>query len=496
MQHQVARLQGQATQPPDPIECAEMLETLSNALEELQVTQEELERQAEQLMLSRQDAEAQRQRYEELFQSAPEAYLVSDAHGVVEEANRAATTLLGIPTHLLVGKPIFAFVVPEDRRPLRQGILSLAAGQGSTAADRVDALPLRLRPRRSSPIDAEATVAAARDAEGTLVALRWFLRDVQARRRQESERLRAGRDEAAKAQAEADQEKVASILESVTDAFFALDEHWRFTFLNPQAERLLSRTREELLGRNIWDEFPKAVGSAFDREYHRAAADKVPVLVEEFYPSFQKWFAVRAFPAEHGLSVFFLDVTERRQAEQAKQEEEARQRAFVRDVLASVTEGRLRLCDQADQLPAALPQIGGVLSLTEPEGSRALRRRVREAADACGLPQSRADDLGIAVGEAGMNAVVHGRHGQGCVCANVAGTVQVWITDEGQGIAIENLPKATLERGWSSAGTAGFGFKMILSVTDRLSLLTGSAGTTVVIEQDRAPVENKTLQPA
>lgn len=203
---------------------------------------------------------------------------------------------------------------------------------------------------------------------------------------------------------------------------------------------------------------------------------------------------MRAFPSGDGLSVFFLDVTERRNAEENRREEEARQRAFVRDVLAGVTEGRLRLCDQADQLPLPLEQIGDIIPLTEPEGSRTLRQRVREAADICRLPEARADDLYIAVGEAGMNALVHGQRGQGKVCVNAAGTIQVWITDEGHGIAIENLPRATLERGWSSVGTAGYGFKMIFSVTDRMWLLTGSAGTTVVIEQDRTALVPRVLQ--
>ncbi len=493
----MAKLCGWAMQPPAPENFAETLESLSNALEELQVTQEELRQQNEELVSSRQDAEAQKQRYEELFQSAPEASLVTDANGMVEEANRAAAVLLGVPLEALVGKPIFSFMAAEDRRSLRQSVLSLVGG-GPAAGDRMDALALRLQPRHlsrdSAHIDAEATVAAARDATGALIALRWFLRDVRIRRQAEAERLRLERAEATRAEEEVGRCKVASLLESMTDAFFALDKQWRFTFLNPQAERLLSRSHQELLGRSLWEEFPETVGSAFDREYHRAVSDKAAVWFDEFSPALGMGFQVRAFPSGDGLSVFFLDVTERRKAEENKREDEARRKAFVRDVLASVTEGRLRFCDRPDQLPLPLEQLGDAISLTEPEGSRTLRKRVREAAAACQMPETRTDDLCIAAGEAGMNALVHGQHGQGRVCLNAAGTVQVWITDEGQGIAIENLPRATLERGWSSAGTAGYGFKMILSVTDRMWLLTGSAGTTVVMEQDRVPLAPRVLQ--
>lgn len=84
-----------------------------------------------------------------------------------------------------------------------------------------------------------------------------------------------------------------------------------------------------------------------------------------------------------------------------------------------------------------------------------------------------------------MNAVVHSDTGMGSVFLDERGTVQVWAEDKGKGIAVADLPNATLRRGYSTSGTMGHGFKMILSAVDRVHLLTGGAGTTVVIEQDR-----------
>ncbi|MEO7719063.1 MAG: hypothetical protein ABIY70_22935 [Capsulimonas sp.] len=63
--------------------------------------------------------------------------------------------------------------------------------------------------------------------------------------------------------------------------------------------------------------------------------------------------------------------------------------------------------------------------------------------------------------------------------------MQVWVVDQGGGIAVEHLPRATLEKGYTTAGTLGQGFKLILACVDRLWLLTGSTGTTIVMEQDR-----------
>ncbi|MBD1860863.1 MULTISPECIES: PAS domain S-box protein [Trichocoleus] len=111
--------------------------------------------------------------------------------------------------------------------------------------------------------------------------------------------------------------RIINILESVTDAFFALDRDWRFTYVNSQAEQILFRDRAELIGQRIWDQLPETVGSTFHREYHRAVSEQVTVHFEEFYAPLETWFEVQAYPYQDGLSVYFRDVTARKQAEVA-----------------------------------------------------------------------------------------------------------------------------------------------------------------------------------
>ncbi len=117
--------------------------------------------------------------------------------------------------------------------------------------------------------------------------------------------------------AERDRREKDAILARITDAFFALDSAWRFTYLNPRAEALLQRARGELLGRNLWDEFPEAVGSTFHRRYHEAVERQVAVQFEAFYPPLDTWFEVHAYPARDGLSVSLQEITARREAEAA-----------------------------------------------------------------------------------------------------------------------------------------------------------------------------------
>lgn len=110
-------------------------------------------------------------------------------------------------------------------------------------------------------------------------------------------------------------DRLQETLESITDALFTLDTDWNFTYLNKRAEQVLHRTKEDLLGRNVWVEFEPAVGSAFDIEYHRAMREQVPVVFEQFYPPLDTWFEVHAYPSSKGLAVYFQDITARRQAD-------------------------------------------------------------------------------------------------------------------------------------------------------------------------------------
>ena len=84
-----------------------------------------------------------------------------------------------------------------------------------------------------------------------------------------------------------------------------------------------------------------------------------------------------------------------------------------------------------------------------------------------------------------MNAVVHAGGGEARIFHDGGRTIQVWLEDHGSGISEERLHLATLERGFTTAGSWGHGFWMMLKLADRVWLHTGQDGTTVVLEQER-----------
>ncbi|WP_309230032.1 MULTISPECIES: SpoIIE family protein phosphatase [unclassified Blastococcus] len=124
----------------------------------------------------------------------------------------------------------------------------------------------------------------------------------------------AGYDTTAQRTADA---RVARVMESVKSAFFTLDRAWRFTYLNAESERVLQTTREELLGAVVWDAFPDASEAEFGRRYREAVSTGREQVFEAYYPApLDAWFEVRAWPGPDGLSVSFLDVSDRRAAQE------------------------------------------------------------------------------------------------------------------------------------------------------------------------------------
>ena len=127
--------------------------------------------------------------------------------------------------------------------------------------------------------------------------------------------------------------RVSTVLESIGEAFFCLDHDWNFIYVNDHAERSLQCPRERLLGRCIWEAMPTAVNSRFEVAYRHAMETGEPVHLEAFASRMQTWIEVHAYPSDEGLSIYFRDIADRKNAEQ--EAERAAQR--VRTVLESIT---------------------------------------------------------------------------------------------------------------------------------------------------------------
>lgn len=121
----------------------------------------------------------------------------------------------------------------------------------------------------------------------------------------------------------------AALLESITDAFYALDRQWRFTYVNQRALDYYGKSREELIGEVIWDVFPMVTGTVFQLEFERAMREQCSVAFELLSPLSQRWVDVHAYPTAQGLAINFRDITDRKEAEEALRDSERRKDEFL-----------------------------------------------------------------------------------------------------------------------------------------------------------------------
>lgn len=112
-----------------------------------------------------------------------------------------------------------------------------------------------------------------------------------------------------------DQTELQQLFDRMTDGFCALDRDWNYRLINETGARMVGRAPAELLGKKIFDSFPDIRETAFWNALQRAMEQQAPVEIEQYYAPVGKWFAVRIFPSPDGVSVYFRDVSEQKQAE-------------------------------------------------------------------------------------------------------------------------------------------------------------------------------------
>ncbi|GAB1540454.1 hypothetical protein NUACC21_31230 [Scytonema sp. NUACC21] len=267
-----------------------------------------------------------------IIQSEPECVKLLAQDGTLLEMNPAGLAMIEADSlNQMLGKCIYPLVAPEHRQAFID--LTERVFQGESGKLKFEIIGLK-----GNRCWLETHAVPFRNSDGDIISLLAVTRDITQSKQAEEERqkllereqLARERSEAAQREAEAARNTSIKILESITDAFFAVDQDWRFIYLNQQAERLLQKQREALLGQCIWDEFSKAVSSDFYREFHTAVAQQVSVSFEAFYPPLDTWLDVRAYPTTEGLSVYFQDISQRKRAEIALRESEERWQLALR----------------------------------------------------------------------------------------------------------------------------------------------------------------------
>ncbi len=234
-------------------------------------------------------------RFRELLEAAPDAILECDAGGRILVVNAAAERLFGYSREELLARRV-GDLVPEQERAAHPGRMSAYFIRPESRS-----FTARACRKDGTEIPVELSLSPVQSRQGELVTC--IVRDLTARMQAEA------------ALRESDH-RIRSILESITDGFCAMDRQWRFTYLNGRAEQTLGRTREELQGKRVWDEFPELVDTVFHHELERSAETQKPIEFSAPYAPLRAWLDVHVYPSADGLSVYFQDITSRKVLEE------------------------------------------------------------------------------------------------------------------------------------------------------------------------------------
>ncbi len=236
-----------------------------------------------------------RETLEALVRHSPLAILVFDAEGTIELWSPAAEQMYGWTASEIIGQPI-PTIGPNQREAFDAAIAEVR--QGGVIVNR----PMTRLRKDGSEIDVSFSSAGLPDDTGQIRRIIAISSDISEARRTQSALQAAN-------------QRLTDILESISDAFFAVDHNWHFTYVNRRAEVIWNKAREALLGQHIWEVFPEAVGSEAQIQQALAMQDRQPRHFEAKSAVTHSWISVSVFPTESGISVYFRDIQAQKQQE-------------------------------------------------------------------------------------------------------------------------------------------------------------------------------------
>lgn len=249
------------------------------------------------------------EKYQTMLERISDGFLVMDRNWVVQYINPAAENLLQRPPGYLPGKKMQEEFPGALERPFFKAYdEALRTGNN------------RYIEEYSVSINRWFQASIYPSPDGVAV----FFRDVTEQRKAEEE-VRKG------------EEKYRNFIQRITDAFISLDNNWCYTYLNKQAGELFQRRPEELIGKNVWAEFPDAMFSATYNAFHQALKEQKYTSNVDYFAPLDLWQENHIYPSEDGISVFIRNITEKKKLEIALQE---RQQKEQQQMIAAALEAQ------------------------------------------------------------------------------------------------------------------------------------------------------------
>ncbi|MEP7163419.1 MAG: PAS domain S-box protein [Ferruginibacter sp.] len=260
------------------------------------------------------------EKYRSLIEQASDGIILYSFDGTIHSFNKAAYTQTGYT------KEEFEKLNMKDLF-FESGIVKNRAAGNKIKAGKTTTLYRKLKRKDGSVFLVELNARMLPDAK--IFAI---VRDITEREKIETALVKS-------------EEKYRTLIERVTDAFISLDNNGNYTYVNKSAGEIYKIKAEELVGKNIWTTFPDGIDRAFYNKCNDAMNSQEYQYLEEYYPPLDKWFENHIYPSKDGLTIFFKDVTEIKEALLALKEKEIKYRSLIEQasdgIVISDVEGKI-----------------------------------------------------------------------------------------------------------------------------------------------------------
>lgn len=236
-------------------------------------------------------------KFKTYIENAPDGVFLLDENGKYLEVNQAESSITGYSTKELLKMSLQDITAPESLEEVAKFFKTLHVRNAATA---------ELRTICKNGAMKWGSVNAVKIEDNKILA---FVKDI--------------------TESKKSKELLTKTFERITDAFVALDNNWCYTYMNKRAGEIFNRRPEDMIGKNIWTEFPEGIGKPFHTAYYEAAEKQQYTYLEEYYAPQDIWFENHIYPSPDGLSIFFKDVTEKKRADFIIEQNEKRFRALV-----------------------------------------------------------------------------------------------------------------------------------------------------------------------
>ncbi|KCZ71447.1 PAS domain S-box [Candidatus Methanoperedens nitroreducens] len=240
--------------------------------------------------------------YRMLVNMARDAIISIDDEGNVLVWSPAAERLFGYSQNEAIGSSFASLVAADEQADSLMIQLDYSNDINNDMADK-NQVELELRRKNGETFTAELSVSVGDTPSGRLRMV--IIRDITERKRTEEELIKSNK-------------RITDILESINDGFFALDNDWNYTYLNKLSAAKVGLEPKDLIGQNFWKRFPHVIGTAFEKNLREAKLKgEVKRFEMQSIRNPAEWHGFSVFPSAEGISVYWQDITERKQAEEA-----------------------------------------------------------------------------------------------------------------------------------------------------------------------------------